>query len=846
MNSEDKLVCDSVRATEALRNELSFDIEAIKSVLWDVGNIHRGFVPSKPAPSRFQPDLTETLSCYSVGMDLLRILKQANDQMDAGHDLGEDQITSTLRSMLVRNLPQYFEPGTNQSGLLGRIPVAASKGFCLTNQFSPERQAEMCVVGALRGARASNAGVAYFTSEVYPAFLPFFEIVQQLGQAEGLDTHLHTFFGLLRQHPLETENTYFLDKPGDGPFPAVERGPELGSRRFQRRVLLDDVSDLVANIEWRNLVGSMQEDMAWEPVLPVDKVVRNGDRWDAVKPYHGGLTLKEFVDRGLVPDKKTWLAKVLLDVQKVTEALREAFSAEYFCCVTPECCYTGSDGYTRVDLASLWGSQRDDPKLAMKSLGDLFGFMVTRGSKTGGITSRQLGRFVDESSKVKSTLANLLDGLQNGTYANPQDFLSELVGFTYNTGRDDCWLGGNRRWSLKHNYGLGPNVPLNARLVASPEEGDLHYITPALTRLEQGKSSSVSDFKATMTYCLEHLLGKGQEGEVWQASQRSGNMSRRVACKVAKLSMPAKRKEAFFSEAAAIDITSPFCVATEQPFLWGSSEGVELRVVPMEYLDGQNLRELMVRAQTLRRAKSVGFDFFDPWVIAFLAERICRVDYAGVHRDIKPENLFVTSNGRAVLTDFGGRLVGDVDYRAFFGSPAYMPPEQFDDPNGVKQSADVYALARTVEEILRYKNPQQDLITRFVESQAGALSSVITQRDVVCKQVAGCVFQPITPLENSFFSQPETNYLNDALRQALHPDPAKRYQTLGEFGAELNQFMFNNPLATGMSHAVITNDSIRALVDDLSFTARKPLADTSTPTIRSTGTLRMSYTQNSE
>jgi WD40 repeat protein len=77
-----------------------------------------------------------------------------------------------------------------------------------------------------------------------------------------------------------------------------------------------------------------------------------------------------------------------------------------------------------------------------------------------------------------------------------------------------------------------------------------------------------------------------------------------------------------------------------------------------------------------------------------------------VHRDVKPANFLRGSDGRLWLTDFGlAKVKGESDDAASaaedpsvtgqgqaLGTPAFMPPEQFDDASTCDERADVYAL----------------------------------------------------------------------------------------------------------------------------------------------------------
>ncbi len=78
-----------------------------------------------------------------------------------------------------------------------------------------------------------------------------------------------------------------------------------------------------------------------------------------------------------------------------------------------------------------------------------------------------------------------------------------------------------------------------------------------------------------------------------------------------------------------------------------------------------------------------------------------------IHRDIKPANIILTSDGRAILIDFGiseirlSRGVSRSGPRA--ATPGYSPPEQYS--GGTDQRSDIYSLGATLYTLLTAKVP---------------------------------------------------------------------------------------------------------------------------------------------
>lgn len=151
---------------------------------------------------------------------------------------------------------------------------------------------------------------------------------------------------------------------------------------------------------------------------------------------------------------------------------------------------------------------------------------------------------------------------------------------------------------------------------------------------------------------------------------------------------------------------------------------------------------------------------------ASLGKEICRalaaVHKSGLlHRDIKANNVMREEGGRIVLMDFG---LGSPMQRAakpgasLSGTPSYMAPELFHDRPATIQS-DIYALGV----LLFY------LVTGDYPYGAGSMT------EIVRAQTGGRpkLLHDLRP------DLPETFVA--ALDRAMSVDPAKRYQTAGEF-----------------------------------------------------------------
>lgn len=274
-------------------------------------------------------------------------------------------------------------------------------------------------------------------------------------------------------------------------------------------------------------------------------------------------------------------------------------------------------------------------------------------------------------------------------------------------------------------------------------------------------------------YRIERALGIGGMGVVVAAKDLL--LDRQVAIKflLPKLAGSDTAVQRFVREArAATRISSEHVVRL-----------LEIEKLPsgtpffvMEYLEGCDLRTLLRERGAL--APSLAVDYVLQAVQAVAEGHVKGI----VHRDIKPGNLYLThrADGTPLIKvlDFGiaktaesdaaesTSLTSSDDVR--LGSPAYMPPEQLQNPRDVDTRSDIWSLGATLYELLCGRPPFEGSTYMDLASQ------------VLSKPPLAFALQD-TP-------SPLPDGLEQVVRRCLEKDRDARYANAAELATALARY----------------------------------------------------------
>lgn len=257
-------------------------------------------------------------------------------------------------------------------------------------------------------------------------------------------------------------------------------------------------------------------------------------------------------------------------------------------------------------------------------------------------------------------------------------------------------------------------------------------------------------------YEVEELVGHGGMSSVYRARDRL--LERHVALKILHQQYTAEDDfvERFKREARAVAQLSHPNIVT----VIDRGEDGGRQYIVFEYVEGENLKELVVRSGRLSVTDTLELGLQIARALAFAHEQ------GLVHRDVKPQNVLLNGDGRAKVTDFGIARSLDVEgvtqAGTVLGTSDYIAPEQ---ASGLPVDAqtDVYSLGIVLYELLAGDVPftGDNFVAVAMKHVNEIPPDLLEVRRDVPTRVA------------------------NAIDRALEKDPGRRFPSMDAFAAEL-------------------------------------------------------------
>lgn len=266
-------------------------------------------------------------------------------------------------------------------------------------------------------------------------------------------------------------------------------------------------------------------------------------------------------------------------------------------------------------------------------------------------------------------------------------------------------------------------------------------------------------------YEIVRLIAVGDIGTVYEAAHSFTRQ--RIALKCVRLRQPTApdnlermRREAI--SLSRIDhanlVTVHDADVTPDGLVW----------IAMELLEGQTLRELLLRSGPLPVRTALHF------AMEIASGLHAAHELGVVHRDVKPENVFVTTGHQVKVLDLGtatfrGWGLNATDPIRLHETPAYMSPEHAQGQK-LDRRADIYALGLVLYEMIAGQHAFADVLAT-PSSALGALGTV---------QLRGAP-RPLTEIAPAC-----PPYIGAVVAKALSLDRDARYASMAELADALH------------------------------------------------------------
>ena len=223
---------------------------------------------------------------------------------------------------------------------------------------------------------------------------------------------------------------------------------------------------------------------------------------------------------------------------------------------------------------------------------------------------------------------------------------------------------------------------------------------------DSGRGDSLGLVPGTLLasrYRIVAPIGRGGMGQVYRAEDLK--LGETVALKFLPESLandPVWLNRFFLEVRTAREVTHPNVCRVHDVVETTDGSGHPLNFLTMEYVDGENLADLIRRFGRLPTGKAME-------IAAQITAALAAAHARGVlHRDIKPANVLIDGRGQAKLADFGLALGRQAAPEAeVAGTPGYIAPELLRGHVATGRS-DLYALGLVLYELLTGRRAVKD------------------------------------------------------------------------------------------------------------------------------------------
>lgn len=195
-------------------------------------------------------------------------------------------------------------------------------------------------------------------------------------------------------------------------------------------------------------------------------------------------------------------------------------------------------------------------------------------------------------------------------------------------------------------------------------------------------------------YEIMKILGRGGMGVVYQARDRT--LDEVVAIKMLHIDNLVQADMLKQETKLARKITHRNIVRI---FDLGELQGIQF--ISMEFIRGTTLKDVMRKVSRIPLSIAIR-------VVRSMCQGLAAAHEQGIiHGDIKPENVIINNSGEVKIMDFGVARAAKAqpkEQENVSGTPAYMPPEQFEG-SPLSTRADIYSLGVLMYEMFTGRLP---------------------------------------------------------------------------------------------------------------------------------------------